>query len=372
MATQDQLDFAERLRAALDEIASTDIDNELVRERELGEQSFLGQKELLQTVADYCRSIKDLEWDDLTPDQITVVGQPTMYLRSALYALKEFHLGLDGNLVEEKAKRIAKYETAFFSLKEAATPLVGALMLRELDIEGVRHRLVDEADQALAEARERATSHIAEIDTERRRLAKETQQARAQETKLISEGEQFRSQMRQGAEESKRILGSQRAAAADTGVEYQAGAFAEAAERHEAAAGRWLLAAIGTGVATVVAVVLIVVLWEVRGDISEADVLQLVLAKGVVLAVGLYFTFTAGRIYRANAHLTVVNRHREDSLRTYRAIAEAASEQETKSKVLLEAAHAMFGQVPTGLAPTKEGGNTVEVLDGAASVLRRT
>ena len=126
-----------------------------------------------------------------------------------------------------------------------------------------------------------------------------------------------------------------------------------------------------SGVLTVGLVLAVVYFWGVQGGISEANVLQVVLAKAVVLAVGLYFTFGAGRIYRANAHLAVVNRHREDSLKTFRAfVAGAGDDQETKSKLLLEAAHAAFGQVPTGLAPTKEGGNTLEVLDGATRVIR--
>ena len=359
MVTEKQVEFSQRLKAVLNDIVGVDIDNELIRERELGEQSFLDHKELLQAAADYCGNIRDLEWADLTPNQIEPVGQSATDLRKALRALKGFNLGMDG-LVDERASRIDAYQTAFFSLKENATPLVAFLMLGELNIQEVRFALTEEAEKA----RDEAAAVIDEIKEVGRLNAAEADQYRAQAMSHVQE-------LKLQREEGERILEAQRAAAAETGVGHQAKAFAEAAQRHEADAKTWLWRTILSGLATVIAVLAVVLGWDVQGGISEANVLQIVLAKAVVLAVGLYFTFTAGRIYRANAHLTVVNRHREDSLRTYRAIAEGASDQETKSKVLLEAAHAIFGQVPTGLAPTKEGGNTIEVLDAATGGIYR-
>lgn len=336
MVTEEQNRLAEELRTHLDAIVDVDIDVEIIREKELGTQNFRNEEELLKAVVDYCRSIRGLRWDELTPNQIQPVQQSAMTVAQALQRLKEFNLNIGRDLDGERASRISQYQEAFFSLKQEATPLIGALSWGAVDIEDIRARLASEIDE------------------------------------LRTQTTGFRDEAKQAAEDSRHAVDAIRAASAEAGVQHHAETFHKAAERHETAARRWLWAAIGAGVATAVSVVSIVVFWDVRGDISEADVLQLILAKAVVLAIGLYFTFSAGRVYRANAHLLVVNRHREDSLRTYRAFAEGASDQETKSKVLLEAAHAIFGQVPTGLAPTKEGGNTVEVLDGAANVFRRT
>ena len=307
----------------------------------------------------------------MAPAQIGKVRDLAQELNRALDRLKQFKLQTQSNPESYRNERFGHYQRAFFSLQESATPLVAFLMLRELDIEGVRQRLEEEASQALAQTREQATSLIADIESERQRRAKEAKQALAQEVRVVDQAEQYRAQMKQRLDESNRILDAQRAAAADTGVERHAETFQTAADRHKSSAWWWLGLTISAGLGTVGAVLGVVYGLDVQGSISDASVLQLVLAKTVVLAIGLYFTFTAGRIYRANAHLAVIYRHREDSLRTYRAIAEGASDPDTKSKVLLEAAHAIFGQVPTGLAPTKEGGNTVEVLDGAAGRLLR-
>ena len=134
----------------------------------------------------------------------------------------------------------------------------------------------------------------------------------------------------------------------------------------------WFWRTIVVGVATIVAAFVLVIAWDANGNLSDASVLQIVLAKAIVLSVGFYFTVNSVRFYRSSSHLAVVNRHREVSLRTFRAFAEGAGDdQETKSKVLLEATHAAFGQVPTGLASGSDGTNVLEVLDGATGVLRR-
>ena len=168
-------------------------------------------------------------------------------------------------------------------------------------------------------------------------------------------------------------LAAIREVSAEAGVAHHAETFATAADRHESSARFWFRAAVIAGLATIVSGVLLVWLWEANEDISDAGVLQIVLAKAVVLSVGFYFTVTSVRLYRSNTHLAVINRHREDSLRTFRAFAEGAGEDpETKAKVLLEATHAAFGQVPTGLVAEGSGSGVIEVLDGVTGLVRRS
>ncbi len=77
-------------------------------------------------------------------------------------------------------------------------------------------------------------------------------------------------------------------------------------------------------------------------------------------------------MFRSNSHLEVVNRHREDALRTFRAFVEGTDAEDTRSQVLLLAAHAAFAHTPTGLISDKaEGNTTVEVLDRLGSNLAR-
>ena len=67
-----------------------------------------------------------------------------------------------------------------------------------------------------------------------------------------------------------------------------------------------------------------------------------------------------------------VNRHREDALRTFRSFVEGTESPDTKDQVLLAAARAAFGQVPTGLVTDKgDGASVLEVLSGIGSNLTR-
>jgi hypothetical protein len=56
-----------------------------------------------------------------------------------------------------------------------------------------------------------------------------------------------------------------------------------------------------------------------------------------------------GRIYMATRHLSILNRHRALSLKTFQAFSAAASDSHTKDAVLLETTHSIFGNVSTGL-----------------------
>ena len=126
------------------------------------------------------------------------------------------------------------------------------------------------------------------------------------------------------------------------------------------------------GLVTIGAGFAIVLLWRINGQISDAGILQIVLAKAAVLAVLVYGTVTAVRLYRSNAHLAAVNRHREDALRTFRSFVEGTDTPDTTDQVLLAAARAAFGQVPTGLVTEKaDGASVLEVLGGIGSNLTR-
>jgi len=59
-------------------------------------------------------------------------------------------------------------------------------------------------------------------------------------------------------------------------------------------------------------------------------------------------TFWAGKTYRAHRHNAVVNRHRQNALTTFQTFAQAASEEQTKNAVLLQATQCIFSPQQTG------------------------
>ena len=170
--------------------------------------------------------------------------------------------------------------------------------------------------------------------------------------------------------ETQEILAIVRNVATETGVAHHEATFREVADRYAKSAQRWLLGAIGIGLITIGSAFGLVLAWDVTGDLSDASVLQIVAVKLIVLSVGSFFTIQASRIYKSNLHLQVVNHHRAEALKTFRAFVEGTDEPETRRKVLLEACHTVFGQVPTGLISESDKG-TLEILDGAMGLLRR-
>jgi len=218
-------------------------------------------------------------------------------------------------------------------------PYVGFLSWETIDLEATREALT----QLLEEANAKLTTSLADATAQI-----EQQRAHAEE-----------------------IVQAIRTASAEAGVGVHHELFSQAATKHEKAAVWCLVSAVFLALATAAGAAALVLFWDVNGNISEASVLQLVVAKAVFLAIGFYATTAAVRMYRAQLHLAVVNRHRETSLQTFQAFVKATEDLDTKNKVLLEATHAIFGQVPTGMVESGDGSGVVEVLDGVAGPLVR-
>ena len=93
---------------------------------------------------------------------------------------------------------------------------------------------------------------------------------------------------------------------------------------------------------------------------------------GRVIAVSVLFyaAIWSGRIVLANMHLASVNRHRAISLQTLQAFHKAADDPAAKDAVVLEAARAVYENVPSGYVARQAGGaggpgRMIEVIRGA-------
>ena len=90
----------------------------------------------------------------------------------------------------------------------------------------------------------------------------------------------------------------------------------------------------------------------------------------VAISVLFYAAVWSGRIVLANMHLANVNKHRAVSLQTLQAFHKAAEDPAVKDAVVLEAARAVYENVPSGYIgrqATEQGGNgrMLEVVRGA-------
>ena len=97
----------------------------------------------------------------------------------------------------------------------------------------------------------------------------------------------------------------------------------------------------------------------------------------LVISTLFYIVVWSGRIALANMHLENVNRHRAVSLQTLQAFHEAAENSAVKDAVVLEAARAVYENVPSGYIGrqgTEQSPNTrtVEIIRGANKASRMT
>ena len=328
---------AEQIRETLGQIAALDIDRDLVRLQDLGRQvNFEDHRVLFDEVLRFSSICANLPWGMITTDQQNSVLSLSQTLHNYVKEIREFSLTSGGNPADEKDARASRLQAGLDSLKDHVIPFIGYLSWSSTSWENYQQELGEVV-----------------------RNTKETAQ------QLTRELEEERGQAEQ-------ILAVIRAAAAEQGVSQESMTFREAADRYAASARRWLWAAIGAAVITVITGFIIALVWGLDGQISDAGTLQNVLARAAALAVLVYGTVTAVRLYRSNAHLTVVNRHRDDALRVFQSFVEGTESTDTKDQVLLAAARAAFGQVPTGLVADKgDSASALEVLSGIGSNLTR-
>ena len=324
------------LDATLQQITTLDVDEDLVRSNALGDMNFSHWREEFNSTIELGRRLSSLRWDLLAPRQVQAVQSAASNLVDAFANVRGFDLNAGGELTRVREGFATDVIDRRDLLLDVAVPLIGYISWESVDIDAIQRQ----SKKALDDARETANAVIAEIQNMR--------------------------------DDASSALEAIREASIDAGVAHHAETFANAAKRHEGNAKNWVRAAIGVGILTIIAGILLVLFWESNGEISDAGILQIVLIKAVVLSVGFYATVTCVRLYRSNAHLAVINRHREDSLRTFRAFVEGAGDDpDTKAKVLLEATHAAFGHVPTGLTTEGGGSGVIEVLDGVTGLIRR-
>ncbi|MGE0059510.1 MAG: hypothetical protein AB7T32_16135 [Dehalococcoidia bacterium] len=307
-----------RLRDAIDAIQKYDIGLDLVRASELGsELNFGSARALFERIQKFASQLKGMPWVTLVDRQIAPTSSSMAQVADILRQISEFR-STQPEALRSRDELIETLTRHFEATMEAATPLVGALTWQSIDLEQVR----TEVAKVLEDVRLSSRNALSEIE--------------------------------QRKQEADQNLAAIREASLTAGVAHHADVFKAAAERHELSAANWLKLAGGLAILTLLAAFVIVFLWDTKGDTSDVSALQLVAVKALIVFLGVYSVFTAIKIFRAQSHLAVVNRHREDALRTYRAFAEGTESETVRDQVLLGATQAIFGLTTTGLIDDKE------------------
>ena len=191
-------------------------------------------------------------------------------------------------------------------------------------------------------------------------------QARASIQTIEDQAAKLTEQLTKAKTDADDALAAIRAVASEQGVSQQAVYFKEEAGIQETLAATWLgytykfAAAIGTF--AILSLFLHRISW-LKPE-SNAEMFQLITSKFLIFAVLAYLLIMAAKNYATHKHNSVVNRHRQNALLTYRALVEAAGEAGTEDIILAHAASCIFSPQETGFNTGKS-----ESSGGSKSVL---
>ena len=219
-------------------------------------------------------------------------------------------------------------------VRQQLGPIVAYLQSKR--VEQLETRVNATIDDAVNKAAEK-------FSTETNQLQKHSDQAEENEAKRQEDFNQLKGQLED--------------ALAEESVSKYEKIFEGQANKHQQASFWWLLSTVG----------LIIVFGGVfywlfnalkLGGTEWIGVLQNIFTKGFLLSLIYLVLNRSIKNYTAEKHLEVVNRHRQNALRTFRAFHSAAGEnQETQDAVLLAATNAIFDANQSGYLSAKMRGS---------------
>lgn len=197
----------------------------------------------------------------------------------------------------------------------------------------------------------------------------------AQARKVVTDLQKFAEEEKTRQQETTNamdgILESVRRAAAEVGVAQHAVHFKEEADVHKGAAWKWLTSVVAFGV-----VAAFYAWWSFghapnppEGSAVVAYYVHYAVPRVIILTILFYGLIWSGRNYSSHRHNEVLNRHRQNALRTFETFVKAATDNPTKDAVLLRATEAIFTPQATGYispeAQVQVPSTMIEVLRGA-------
>ena len=177
--------------------------------------------------------------------------------------------------------------------------------------------------------------------------------ARSAEQAINTRTSQLMTKLAETEKQAAAMLEEVRKTAAEQGVSQQAIHFSEEAKLHTIGAQKWQTRvywfAGGLGVYVVASLFFHTISWLAPSG-KHADYQMFQLAVSKVLGFGLlsFLLGLAAKNYQSHRHNAVLNKHRLNALKTFTALADAASNRSARDIILSHAAHCIFGPQPTG------------------------
>lgn len=160
---------------------------------------------------------------------------------------------------------------------------------------------------------------------------------------------------KKASEKAESILQKVRETAVETGVTQHAGVFQDEANDSKKYAKWWLAACL----LPLAAFALFFAALTLPNTEKTGEVVLFVATRLAAFSVLAYALFFCVKNYAAHRHNYVVNKHRHNALRTYRALVESSVTGEMHDIVLMQAAKCIYEQRDSVYAKNDSGNNTV-------------
>jgi CRISPR/Cas system CSM-associated protein Csm2 small subunit len=188
--------------------------------------------------------------------------------------------------------------------------------------------------------------------------------------------EEAKKDIEKKSKEIDQIISIAREASASVGVAHFTADFSKEATDLEEKAKIWLTAT-GVFASVTLLLALLSILFINIKDITTTQLIQLTTTKLLVLAILISATVWCGKIYKANKHLSIINKHRANSLKTFQAFMKAAENNYARDAVLLETTKAIFSLSPTGYLDNESSQldastKVVEFIKNGSQILAKT
>jgi hypothetical protein len=185
-------------------------------------------------------------------------------------------------------------------------------------------------------------------------------QARSTIQSIEDQAEILTSQLSQAKIEAEKALSVIRDAAAEQGVSQKAFYFKEESETQEILAAKWLKYtywfAFAIGFFAVFSLVLHK-LPEIKPE-NTIEAIQLITSKILIFTVLGFLLVLASKNYATHKHNSVINKHRQNALLTFRSLVEASATEGTADIVLAHAAACIFSPQETGFSQARVEGSS--------------
>jgi hypothetical protein len=226
-----------------------------------------------------------------------------------------------------------------------------------------RHILLTEASQNFDNVFSHLFPMIAYLNSRKLEASEATRAAEevlAELKRIASEGA---SSAKSLEGEAKRVLDEVRKTAAESGVSQQANYFGLESDRHERLAEKWQLYTVAAACA-LAAFALISLFISLRWPaLNIYQSVQIGLSKVLIFSTIAFLVFLSSRTLLAHRHNAVVNKHRQNALLTFNALAGATGDTQTREVILTHASACIYAPQETGFGKSGGSAPTSPMID---------